>query len=385
MRDRVPTPGRENRVKITQDDGTVVSGVLEYDDQATQEGSAYTKGNVVPDDVCNAYGLDKITTEPKDVFLALPSVFGKCLLTIIVTKINGQPYPGVVVNGLTGVDTPRRTTNNEGRISLYVDANTYNLTFSPNPVCVDTSIPSKSFTVSAGQTLTVTTQETSNGLTSLDITSSKSVAFSAKVSNLDVFLVGGGGGGGGSANSSGDQAGGGGGGRTKTQLSVSFTPYMSYNAIIGNGGNGGSVGSNGRTGGTTSLLGISAIGGNGGEGTANSRYGNGGDGGSGGGAGGRNGGDNGSDGEDRGDQASGGQGQGTTTRAFGEPSGSLYAGGGGGGNDGIGGTGGGAGGSSGDKGYDATGYGGGGGGVHQRLLIPQVGVQVEKDIKDLLN
>lgn len=70
MRDRVPTPGRENRVKITQDDGTVVSGVLEYDDQATQEGSAYNKANVLPDDVCATLGLNSDTAEPKDAWIA---------------------------------------------------------------------------------------------------------------------------------------------------------------------------------------------------------------------------------------------------------------------------------------------------------------------------
>lgn len=70
MRDRVPTPGRENRVKITRDDGTIVSGVLEYDDQATQEGSAYNKANVLPDDVCAELGINSDTAEPKDAWLA---------------------------------------------------------------------------------------------------------------------------------------------------------------------------------------------------------------------------------------------------------------------------------------------------------------------------
>lgn len=70
MLDRVPTPGRENRVKITQDDGTVVAGVLEYDDQATQEGSAYNVANVLPSNVLEALGLDS-SAEPKDAFLAL--------------------------------------------------------------------------------------------------------------------------------------------------------------------------------------------------------------------------------------------------------------------------------------------------------------------------
>ena len=45
MRDRLPTPGKENRVRITLDNGQVVEGVLSYADDATQEGSTYTKGN----------------------------------------------------------------------------------------------------------------------------------------------------------------------------------------------------------------------------------------------------------------------------------------------------------------------------------------------------
>ena len=61
MRDRLPTPGKENRVKITQDNGQVVEGVLSYADDATQEGSAYTKGNVLPDSLC----------DPKDAFHSL--------------------------------------------------------------------------------------------------------------------------------------------------------------------------------------------------------------------------------------------------------------------------------------------------------------------------
>ena len=375
MRDRVPTPGRENRVKITQDDGTIVSGVLEYNDQATQEGSAYNKANVLPDDVCNAYNIDKVTSEPKDAFLAVPAIMGKALLTITVTKINGQPYPGVVVNGLSNIDTPRRTTNDEGKVVVYVDAGTYNLTFAPNPVCVDTSIPSKQVTVSAGGTGNVTTQEASNGLTSLDITSTKTIGFSAKVQNLDIFCVGGGGGGGGTADGSHSSGGGGGGGRTSTRLNAIFTPYTPYRAIIGNGGAGGSAGYGGRggTGGTTSLLGINSTGGGGGDpGTEDIGAGAGGDGGSGGGSGTRNGGDDGSDGQNSG-VSSGGQGQGSTTRAFGEPTGQIYSGGGGGGNDGRGGTGAGYGGSTGSQGGDATGYGGGGGGGATTTMNPTSG------------
>lgn len=70
MRDRVPTPGKENRVRITQDDGQIVEGVLSYADDATQEGSAYSKANVLPDDVCAELGLDSDTAEPKDAWMA---------------------------------------------------------------------------------------------------------------------------------------------------------------------------------------------------------------------------------------------------------------------------------------------------------------------------
>ena len=324
-------------MKITQDDGTVVEGVLSYADDATQEGSAYTKGNVLPDDVCNAYNIDKVTSEPKDAFLAVPGIMGKALLTITVTKINGQPYPGVVVNGLTGVDKPRRTTNNEGRVALYVDANKYNLTFSPNPVCVDTSIPSKSVTIAAGQTKTVTTQETSKGITSLDITSSQSIAFSDQVQNLDIFLVGGGGAGAhcGTTNGHETALGGGGGGYTATYRNVSFTRRRLYTAIVGAGGTGSTTSET--DGGSTSFMGKSVQGGKHGIcGDSDTRTSlGGGNGGSGG--GGYAGGNGGSDGKN-GESGSrsiykvshpGGTGQGSTTRAFGEPNGELFSGGGG--------------------------------------------------------
>lgn len=71
MRDRLPAPGKENRVRITQDNGQVVEGVLAYADSATQEGSTYTKGNVLPDSLCDTLGIDPENGEPKDAFLAL--------------------------------------------------------------------------------------------------------------------------------------------------------------------------------------------------------------------------------------------------------------------------------------------------------------------------
>ncbi|EOQ37938.1 hypothetical protein [Butyricicoccus pullicaecorum] len=70
MQDRVPTPGKENRVRIRLDDGQKIEGVFEYADEASVQGSAYNKSNVLPDDVCNLLGITT-SAEPKDAFSAL--------------------------------------------------------------------------------------------------------------------------------------------------------------------------------------------------------------------------------------------------------------------------------------------------------------------------
>jgi hypothetical protein len=197
---------------------------------------------------------------------------------------------------------------------------------------------------------------------------------------IDIFCVGGGGGGAfGSKQKNNDGGGGGGGGYTATLKSVQVTPGQQLSIYIGAGG--GQL----SDGGDTYISGfLTAAGGR--KGLVNTD-GNGGAGGSGGGAGcfyytgsggsipAGNGGANGANGEDGG--SFGGRGQGTTTRAFGDPSGTIYAGGGGGGGSGqnsnsqrgYGGTGGGGNGSDamgnvGSNGVAGTGGGGGGGYVY---------------------
>lgn len=183
---------------------------------------------------------------------------------------------------------------------------------------------------------------------------------------IDVFLVGGGGGGGNT---------GGGGGYTKTQKNLKLTNSQRVSIEIGSGG------SSGTSGGASKFGTLIANGGT-----------NSGDGGSGGGEYGFNsalgevrGGDGGSDGADggRGSPSDGdiGRGQGSTTREFGEPGGTLYSGGGGGsasGNSENQATGGNGGNGSpllatggGSSTYSASGkpgggYGGGGGGYTGR-------------------
>ena len=152
---------------------------------------------------------------------------------------------------------------------------------------------------------------------------------------INAFLVGGGAGGNGLD--------GGGGGYTQTS-NIMLAKNTAYTVVIGAGGAGAS------NGGTTSGFGLSIIGG----------YANG-DGGSAGGPRWAN--VAGSDGS----STSAGNGQGTTTREFGEAGNTLYSGGGGGGQGGIGGAGGGGNGAldngsdAGDNGTPNTGGGGGGG------------------------
>lgn len=173
---------------------------------------------------------------------------------------------------------------------------------------------------------------------------------------VDVFCVGGGG--------AGKHTGaGGGGGRTTTTPCVPVELNTEYEIIIGGAS------------GTTSALGCSAMAGDSATGYTGGNGGSGGGGYSGDGYGGA-GGSDGSDGH-YGTAGSGGKGQGTSTREFGEPSGTLYAGGGGGGANGtiyngqVGGPGGAGGGGhggnrvdllNGSPGVANTGGGGGGGG-----------------------
>ena len=85
MQDRLPAPGKANRIKITLDDGSAIEGVLSYADEAIQQGSAYNKANVLPDDVCNALGI-ATTSEPKDAFLGLKT-YTEEAIGMVVKKV----------------------------------------------------------------------------------------------------------------------------------------------------------------------------------------------------------------------------------------------------------------------------------------------------------
>ena len=156
----------------------------------------------------------------------------------------------------------------------------------------------------------------------------KFTSLGAGENGIDVFCVGGGGG-------APRYCGGAGGGYTKTQKGVSAAVNTPYTITIGAGGESKTDHSNGGDGGTTTAFGVEALGGKGAiwadirEGDESKMYAYrvGADGGSGGGGYLGAGGEDGADGT-AGESNSGGKGQGTTTRAFGESKGTLYSSGG---------------------------------------------------------
>jgi len=101
MQDRVPAPGKENRVRIRLDDGQSIEGVLEYADEASVQGSVYNKANVLPDDVCTALGIST-TAEPKEAFYSL-----KSLIDTTKNDINGRFVTGTY----TGDESSSREIN----------------------------------------------------------------------------------------------------------------------------------------------------------------------------------------------------------------------------------------------------------------------------------
>lgn len=297
-------------MRITQDNGQVVEGTLAYADGATQQGSAYTKGNVLPDDVCNLLGIDPVTSEPKDAWVGVITTLGYNPLKIKLRSVAGAPISGIRINGLTGVLPEKSVTDKNGEVFVLVNEGDYTLSVS-DLACIDAYFPSTPVKVRAeGRVQEVTIRQRANGSKYTEFSSSTAFMFSDNVASVDVWVLGGGGGGGaGGFTSDHDYitysggGGGGGGGYTAQRTGLSPTPFVRYSVTVGSGGSGGgaqtdsnslrdSVGGSGGSGGNSSCsLGLaSARGGSGGLGgghyeSRKDGLGAGGSGGSGGGAG----------------------------------------------------------------------------------------------------
>lgn len=252
--------------------------------------------------------------------IAIPKNY--CLVDLIIKSSSGIPVGNIKIGGIPTATLPSEDafTDNDGRLVFYTTEENLTLT-------VDTEVIGEIFTSLAidcekGTIKNVEIIGTKDTITNKSILSSTQIVLSDNIEDFDIFLVGAGGGSGDSLNS-----GGGGGGYTTTVKNIgNIVPYTMISALIG-------AGVSFADGGTTSLTYNSqtyqALGGKKCDGR------NGGDGGSGGGAGygsgtGGYGGYDGSNGFDgTGDYGGSiGTGQGSTTRAFEEPEGQLYAWGG---------------------------------------------------------
>ena len=290
--------------------------------------------------------------------------------------IRGKPYTGVIINystdkypGIEGTQIYKGTGNTytpESESTISYTLPLYNTTY------YFSCIP---YTIINSEEFNGNILNTSISIGSIDpitktFTGSTTYTIPSGYTKMDVFCVGGGGNGGGKSSSSSYTSGqgGGAGGYTKTTKNISIASGQTLSISVGGGSypvGGGTALSGGTSSVSRSGTTLSSATGGGGVSTNNVYGGNGGSGGGGGSYGGPgNGGasNGGSDGS-----IFGGKGQGTTTRAFGESSGTLYAGGGGGGSfsgaAGAGGSpGGGHGGGSRGNGTSAAGNTGSGGG-----------------------
>ena len=373
MRDRVPGPGKANRIRLTQDDGQTIEGVLSYADDATQEGSAYTKGNVLPDEVCDILGLDRESSEPRDAFCHLglinASVYGQ--IRLVGKTSAGNPLAGAqILIGSTAV-----TADERGVAVAKLSPGTYTAKFIS--LDIDSEFAEMQVVSEKGKITEYTYSGEFSELREKLFSASAVVGFSARVSDFDIFAVGAGGSGGAAVcNRSPDSsdssvavaAAGGAGGKAVTQKNI--VPNGKITITIGAGAaavsakkyyypekntGGQSVATEGKAGGSTtvSMTGMATVtASGGGKGEVNT-YGSsypqakvtGASGGSGSGGVyssyntyptiGASGGDGANGGDAISDAATkGGTGQGTTTKPFGENAGTAYspAGGSAGGN-----------------------------------------------------
>lgn len=327
----------------------------------SQQGTPLNKDTLLKDETANLLEIDPEQSTPDDAFRALLRAIRGSQVGIYV-KAGSVPIVGATVQGVTSLTGKDLITDESGYCVGFAPRGSVEVTlpkeFEDLPekkqtIVVNDDLDYQEFTIDV-------VPEVSGEIT---LTESRNVRFSAATPNIDVFAVGGGGSGGIAIadTSTGDNkiavASGGAGGYTKTRLGVAHN-NQTLTCIVGAGGaararstNGSSYGASGSAS-TISQLGITASGGQGGRagtgagGTNKQGDAPGASGGSGSGGaaayqrpnqdGTASVGDSGYDGAN-GDEANadgyttaGGTGQGTTTREWGQPHGTLYSGAGGG-------------------------------------------------------
>lgn len=362
MRDRVSTKILGNgaaRYGVYDEDGNLLRyEYIKLEDEPDEEGTVLNKANLLSDETAARLGMKQEDPTVNEAFEALAnSPAGTGTLYVYCKNEAGEPVSGCVVQ----IGEELAATGASGVAKYFLAPGDYSVAIR-SPIDYGAEVQTVSVSVALSEVVTVeaTIQDSMDGVTELRFTSAVVAAFSGRVTSADAFGVGGGGSGGAAnrVNSNGNyiwgSASGGAGGKTKTVKNIPLGVVFSVS--IGTGGaavtntSGGYT--DGKTGGTTKITSVgvneiilSVSGGAGGiarsGGTGTGFLGtNGANGGSGSGAtaavsGGVTVGASGSDGAD-GESVSvdgghtGGSGQKTTTRAFGENNGELFAPAGGG-------------------------------------------------------
>lgn len=328
MKNRVPAnPGR---VLITPEDGSAAFyATLMRADNPTEEGDPLSKETLLKDATAALYGLDA-TAVPDEVLERISRMFpaNMGVLTVYIASAGGSPIDTMIRITPAINDETEFLTLLNGRFSIFAPPGTYTVSIVDSPF-ITARDSAKSVTVTAGcfvQT-SFTVEWVDSGKAYIE--ESRTLYVPEHLSSVDLCAIGGGGSGAVGSNNY-ELATGGAGGYLKNMFSANLGG-KTLSITVGAGGERSEV--NGNAGGATTVKSngstiLNAPGGGGGK-SSSSRDADGADGGSG------SGGvynnvcyDGGSDGSDGGG-SNGGKGQGTTTREFGEASGTLYCGGGG--------------------------------------------------------
>lgn len=225
--------------------------------------------DLLNNDTKELMGLD-ITAQGDDAFRALfysITLDNRALINFTVKGNDGTPCTKVKISSdqfcdSKGNKVPTIETNNEGKISVFVDSLTVNAKISQYADLEDWE---DSYVVEFGQIYDK--EITLNRRNFLMIEKSQQLMFSNEIKRVDVSVCGGGGGASVCWPSRPTASGAGGaGGYSDVKESVSFNINELYSAVVGTGGAVGTTGEgqlNGKKGGTSSFLNVSADGGGG--------------------------------------------------------------------------------------------------------------------------
>lgn len=119
MTDRVPTPGKEGRVKITPESGSAFYATLEMADEPTQEGTPLNKATFLKDSTAELFGFIPETAVPDDAFAKCAgAIVPSGLICMWSGSASAIPTGWALCNGSNGTpnlsDRFIKSANNEG-------------------------------------------------------------------------------------------------------------------------------------------------------------------------------------------------------------------------------------------------------------------------------